>query len=267
MRLILFVLMCCCFFPVLALKPVREYRVLPSRFGMNYKEEKIRQKDGTILNAWFFELPRKTTQWIVVSHSGEGNMADNLELVNAFLSAGYNVCTYDYRGYGASSDFEIDTTLFIYPQFINDLNAVLDYLRKSRAITRFDLYGAGIGAGLSIGVGAQRSETRKIIADGPWIELEFMKKRFREKLNKEIALPFGYDKNYEPLYAFEKPKAQLKGLMVIVSSNDPLIGPNDIRALKNVTHLFVVKNSPSNAENFLSAKNEYFERVKKFLVQ
>jgi pimeloyl-ACP methyl ester carboxylesterase len=76
---------------------------------------------------------------VVISGSGDGNMADNLEIVNSFLSAGYNVATYDYRGYGASSDFKIDPDLYIYPQFITDLNAVLDHLRKSRAITKFDL--------------------------------------------------------------------------------------------------------------------------------
>ncbi len=250
-----------------ALNPSREYKVLPSKFGMTYKEEQISQKDGAILNAWFFELPKKTTNWIVISHSGDGNMADNLEIVNSFLSAGYNVCTYDYRGYGKSSDFEIDPDLFIYPQFINDLNAVLDYLRKSRAITKFDLYGLGIGAGLSIGVGAQRTETRKIIADGPWTGLEFMKKRIKEKLNKDVNLPFGYDKNYEPMYAFDKPKAQLKGMLIIISPKDLLIGPNEIKSIKNVTQTYTVKDSPSNAENFSTDKNMYFERIKKFLEQ
>ena len=82
------------------------------------------------MNAWFFELPKKSTNWVVISGSGDGNMGDYLEIVNSFISAGYNVCTYDYRGYGNSSDFTIDPDLFIYPQFITDLNAVLDYLRK-----------------------------------------------------------------------------------------------------------------------------------------
>ena len=148
-----------------------------------------------------------------------------------------------------------------------DLNAVLDYLRKSRAITKFDLYGLGIGAGLSIGVGAQRTETRKIIADGPWTGLEFMKKRIKEKLNKDVNLPFGYDKNYEPMYAFDKPKAQLKGMLIIISPKDLLIGPNEIKSIKNVTQTYTVKDSPSNAENFSTDKNMYFERIKKFLEQ
>jgi uncharacterized protein len=250
-----------------ALNPSREYKTTPAKFGMTFKEEKIPVKDGATLNAWFFELPKKTTNWVVISGSGDGNMGDELEIVNSFISAGYNVCTYDYRGYGKSSDFAIDPDLFIYPQFIADLNSVLDYLRKSRAITRFDLYGQNIGAGLSIGVGAQRPETRKIIADGPWTGLEPMKKKIKEKMNKEVNMPFGYDKNYEPMYAFDKPKGKITGLLTIVSPQDPLITPADMKTLKGVTDVYTVKESPKNADNFSTDKNAYFEKIAKFLGQ
>lgn len=250
-----------------ALNPAKEYKVTPAKFGMSYKEEKISIKDGAILNAWFFELPKKTTNWVVISGSGDGNMGDVLEIVNSFMSAGYNVATYDYRGYGASSDFNIDPDLYIYPQFITDLNTVLDYLRKSRAITKFDLYGQNIGAGLSIGVGAQRPETRKIIADGAWTSLELMKKKIKEKLNKDVNMPFGFDKNYEPIYAFDKPKGQIKGLLAIVSSQDLLITATDMKLIKGVSDTYVIKTSASNAENFTTDKNAYFEKISKFLGQ
>src|SRR5574338_533968 len=99
-----------------ALNPSREYKVTPDKFGMQYKEEKIKTPDGAVLNAWFFEQSKKTTNWVVISGSGDGNMADHLEIVNSFLSSGVNVATYDYRGYGSSSEFKIDPDLFIYPQ-------------------------------------------------------------------------------------------------------------------------------------------------------
>ncbi|MGI8893863.1 MAG: alpha/beta hydrolase [Bacteroidia bacterium] len=251
--------------PVWALKPEKEYKVTPNKFGMNFKEERITTPDGAILNAWFFDAAKKTTNWIVISGSGDGNMADNLELANQFLSAGYNVVTYDYRGYGASSDFEIDPDLFIYPQFIVDLNAVLDYLRKSRAITKFDLFGRDIGGGLSIGVGANRVETKKIIADGPWISLETMQRKLKDKKGKEVNLPFGYDKTYEPQFALDGKRQHLRGVMIIVSPNDELVTPQDTKVMKGVSSLFVVKESPSNKEEFTTNKNDYFDKISKFL--
>ena len=109
-----------------ALNPSREYKTKPEKYGMTYKEEKVPTKDGATLNAWFFDSPKKTSNWMIISGSGDGNMADNIEIAGQFLSAGWNVALYDYRGYGASSEFAIDPDTYIYPQFLNDLNAMLD---------------------------------------------------------------------------------------------------------------------------------------------
>ena len=249
----------------MALNPSRDYKTKPEKYGMTYKEEKVTTKDGATLNAWFFETQKKTTNWVIISGSGDGNMADNIEICGQFLSAGWNVAMYDYRGYGASSEFPIDPDTYIYPQFLTDLNAVADYLRKSRAITKFDLYGTNIGAGLSLGVGCNRPETRKIIADGSWTGLELMKKKYKEKKSKDVIIPFGYDKNYEPMYACDRSRPNLKGVMLNVSAQDEMINPADMKLLKCQTNLYVVTGSPSNADNFSTDKNVYFEKVSKFL--
>jgi len=250
-----------------ALNPSREYKTKPEKYGMTYKEEKIATKDGATLNAWFFETSKKTTNWMVISGSGDGNMADNIEIAGQFLSAGWNVCMYDYRGYGSSSEFPIDPDTYIYPQFINDLNAVLDYLRKSRAITKFDMFGQNIGGGLSLGVGMNRPEARKIIADGPWTGLEPMKKKIKEKKGKDVIIPFGFDKNMEPMYACDKSRPNIRGVMIIVSPQDEMLTPADMKLLKCASQTYIVNGSPSNAENFSTDKNVYFEKVSKFLNQ
>ncbi len=247
-----------------ALNPSREYKVKPEKYGMTYKEEKVSTKDGATLNAWFFETTKKTTNWMVISGNGDGNMADNIEIAGQFLSAGWNVCLYDYRGYGSSSEFAVDPDTYIYPQFTVDFNAVLDYLRKSRAITKFDLYGENIGAGISLGAGLGRPESRKIIADGPWTSLEQMKKKMKEKKLKDVIIPFGYDKNMEPIYACDKARATVR-VMLIVSPQDEMINPTDMKQLKCSTNTYIVTNSPSNAENFSTDKNMYFEKISKFL--
>ena len=251
-----------------ALNPSREYKVKPEKYGMTYKEEKIPTKDGlATLNAWFFETPKKTTNWMVISGNGDGNMADNIEIAGQFLSSGWNVCLYDYRGYGASSEFPVDPDTYIYPQFTVDFKSVLDYLRKSRAITKFDLYGEGIGGGIALGAGLNRPETRKIVADGPWTSLEQMKKKMKEKKAKDVIIPFGYDKNMEPIYACDKMRPTVRGVMIIVSPQDEMLNPTDMKLLKCSTQTYIVNASPDNSQNFSIDKNAYFERVSKFLTQ
>ncbi len=77
--------------PVFALNPSKEYSTLPSDYGMDYKEVSIPATDGLKLNAWIFKPMSETKKFIVISDDGNGNMADNIELVAQFLSAGYNV--------------------------------------------------------------------------------------------------------------------------------------------------------------------------------
>lgn len=249
-----------------ALFPVREYKVLPSKFAMKYTEVKIPTNDKeATLNAWLFEAKNFTYNWVVISHSGDGNMADNLERVNAFTSAGFNVIIYDYRGYGASSDFEIDKDTYIYPQFINDLQSVIDYIKGEKKLTRIDLYGIGVGAGLSIGVGANRPETKNIIADAPWISLQVMEKKMREATGKTPTMPFAFEKTFEPQFAFDKAAPHIKGVMAIIAPKDPVINPTDLKLIKGITDVYVVKGSAGNNENFSTDKNLYFQKVVAFL--
>lgn len=255
----------------MALNPSREYKVTPDKYGMKYKEELVATSDGAKINTWFFECPKKVNNNIIISSSGDGNMADNLEIINSFLSAGYNVLAYDYRGYGKSSDFTIEADVYIYPQFITDLITAIDYLKKLRASSKFDFYGVGIGGGLALGVGANRLETRRIIVDGPWVSLEGMKSKIKEVQGKDVVIPFGFDKNYEPAYGLENPKTKIQGILIFVSPKDALIGPSDLKVVANakgvkaVTEIYQVKKSPSNDQNFSTDKNAYFEQINKFL--
>ncbi|MBK7852548.1 MAG: hypothetical protein IPJ66_15825 [Bacteroidetes bacterium] len=41
-------------------------------------------KDGATLNAWVFDSPKKTSNWMIISGSGDGNMADNIEIAGQF---------------------------------------------------------------------------------------------------------------------------------------------------------------------------------------
>ncbi|MBA2423573.1 MAG: alpha/beta hydrolase [Chitinophagales bacterium] len=257
--------------PVFALNPSKEYSTLPSDYGMDYKEVSIPATDGLKLNAWIFKPMSETKKFIVISDDGNGNMADNIELVAQFLSAGYNVLTYDYRGYGKSDSFNINQKLFIYPQFVKDLQGVLDFMRKTYSPGMCDLYGIGVGAGLSIGVGCNSTQVRRIIADGPYLSFEDTKNKYQEKRQQQIIMPLAYDKNYmEPLYAMQDGKTQdnLSGIMIIVGQNDDLAGPDDIKQLQKVHPknlvVYIVPGS-TNEKNFESNKNEYFDQVKKFL--
>ena len=60
-----------------ALNPSRTYKQLPDKYNMKYEARKIKTNYGDAeLNVWYFPANKKTTNLVLIAHSGEGNMAD-----------------------------------------------------------------------------------------------------------------------------------------------------------------------------------------------
>lgn len=259
--------------PTKALNPSRTYKQLPDKYNMKYEKYTVNTEDGVKLQAWYFPTNVKTPKLILISHNGEGNMGDYLSRVQQFTNAGYNVVTYDYRGFGESSEFEIDNNMYIYPHFQDDMKAMIDFCRK-QFVQTFHLYGWGIGAGLSLGIGWNRTEVKKIIADTPFLSMEDLEERFSD-WDEPMEVPFaGYDKKYEPLYSVDNTPAVLKGntkmIFIILGNNDILYKPENYKKMiekaKNnfSKNIYIIEN-PDRKDNFRINKASYFMKVKEFL--
>ena len=256
-----------------ALNPSREYAITPDDFGMKYEVVNIQTEDNLMLYGWFFSATREgSTKIVIISDDGEGNMADMMENVSSFLSLGYNVLTYDYRGFGKSADPTpaIKNNFYIYAQFEKDLCAALNYAKKY--YTRYrtvHLYGRGIGAGLSVAVGVNRPEVSKIVADSPYSTLESMKMRLKDKENNEVMLPLGFDKKtFEPEYALQSKGAQIAGILLIGGETDEIVSPKDLKKLAGfakcpVTTYFV--KGANRLHTLETDKEKYFKEIEAFL--
>ncbi len=257
-----------------ALNPSRTYKQLPDKYNMVYEAHDVKTSDGVTLKAWYFPANTKTTRLVLISHNGEGNMADYLRRVDQFTSIGYNVVTYDYRGFGESSEFEVDNNMYIYPHFQDDLKAMIDFCRQ-QYVQSFDMYGWGIGAGLSLGIGYNRKEIKKIIADTPFLSMEDLETRF-ETWDAPMEVPFaGYDKKYEPIYSMDNEPVIIKGneknIKLIVGSADILYRDSDYKDMVNKQKklfdkdIYIVEN-PDGKDNFRVSKADYFKVISEFLL-
>lgn len=256
-----------------ALNPSRTYKQLPDKYNMEYTAHDVKTADGAVLKAWYFPGNEKTTRLILISHNGEGNMADYLRRVDQFTSIGYNVVTYDYRGFGESSEFEIDNNMYLYPHFQDDMKAMIDFCRQ-QFVQTFHLYGWGIGAGLSLGIGWNRNEIKAIIADTPFLSMEDLENRF-EAWDNPMEVPFaGYDKKHEPIYSLDIEPATLKNtsksVLLMIGSNDILYKVDDMEKLvakqkKIVSKDIYVVENPDRKDNFRIDKAGYFGAMSEFL--
>lgn len=256
---------------LLALNPSRTYKQLPDKLNMQYTETKVKTNDGEAeLNVWEFKSNIKTTELILMVHCGEGNMADYLKRVQQFTGLGYNVVAFDYRGFGESSDFEIDNNMYIYPHFQDDVQSMIDYCSKQYATT-IHLYGWGIGAGLSLGIGYHSPQVKKIIADTPFLSMEDLETRF-SAWDEPMEVPFaGYDKKYEPIYSLDlEPSKMLEKIHIFIGSNDALFTVEDMKTLQAKRpklingEIYVIEN-PDRQDNFSVNEEAYTAQLKKAL--
>lgn len=251
-----------------ALNPSRSYKQKPDAFNMVYTEHKVKTVDGHTLNAWYFPNKANTKSLILVSHNGEGNMADYLNVVDGLLKLGHNVMIYDYRGFGESSEFDMDNNMYIYPHFQDDVTAMIGYCKDNLSPT-FSMFGWGIGGGLSLGIGYHSTAVTKIVADSPFLSMEDLEKRF-SSWDTPMEVPFaGFDKKHEPIFTLDmEPSTSLKKILLIVGNSDLILKVADMNNLKTKkTKLITVVeiNNPGKVNNFDADQETYFKALEKGL--
>jgi len=74
----------------------------PSQFGLKFEEVHFRTRDGVELYAWFLPAKGKPLGTIVQLHGNAENISTHFQSLAWAPERGFNVFTFDYRGYGAS---------------------------------------------------------------------------------------------------------------------------------------------------------------------
>ncbi len=254
---------------IMSLKPEKEYTISPSDFGVKYRDVSFATKDGVNLKGWYFSAEKTSGTVVVLSNDGEGNMSTMIEMASYFTSAGFNVLTYDYRGFGGSDDFKINNNFLIYPQFASDLDAAIDFAHKTYGISRVYLYGKGIGASLSICACSARRDVQKAIADSLYSDLNSYQKAVKTVKNEDVMIPLAYDKMLlEPKYALAGKYANTSKYLLINGDDDLLFTSKEMKNLAKINNDNVEIQSIKKADytnTFSKDKAAYFEIIKAFI--
>lgn len=130
-----------------AINPVREYKATPENFGLPYKEQKIKTADGYLLNTWLVEPKEDSGKnyTFVIAYGDAGNMSYQLPYIAALVARGYTVVTFDYRGFGQSSDFEINKEQQYYNEFTTDLITALHWAKQQNSNDKIIVWAFSMG--------------------------------------------------------------------------------------------------------------------------
>ncbi|WP_109830402.1 alpha/beta fold hydrolase [Reichenbachiella versicolor] len=214
-----------------ALHPRKEYTVLPKHVELNPEEIKIETNDGATLNAWYFN--NKGNHLIIISHDGDGNMSDYFRHIKTLCDQGFDVMAYDYRGYGSSSDFDINPYQYIYTEFYTDFEAVLNYC-TSKYRQDIIVYGWGIGGGIGLLKAYDKDRVAGIIADDPFFSYKITHGSLSDT-NSIMSFPIEVEKGH---YDFKHPKAgkDLKGVILFHGSNNYIYSYEQLKHLASFHH-------------------------------
>lgn len=139
-----------------AIKPDRKYIRLPQNAGLIYKRLNVITQDGYRIETWFYpaqEAPdtlsgqtkmlpyrvmdktRRPT--LVICNGDAGNMSyQQIWLASLYVANGFNVVTFDWRGFGQSADFPMDEDYLCYTEMLQDYEAVLREVSRQPEVDR-----------------------------------------------------------------------------------------------------------------------------------
>ena len=131
-----------------AIIPDTVYIRNPESMGLIYKDLEVITNDGYKIETWFFPAQnppseselrntngtRRTYEvldeakrpTIIICNGDAGNMSYfQLYLAKNWTSRGFNVVTFDWRGFGKSSPFAMDRNYLCYTEMLEDYRAVI----------------------------------------------------------------------------------------------------------------------------------------------
>lgn len=226
----------------LAIIPNREYRILPQQAGLIYKELAVTTDDGYGIHTWFYPaqamsshdasstepLPytvsyseRRTT--IIICNGDAGNMSYyQIFMAKNYTAAGYNVVTFDWRGFGKSDDFPMDPAYLCYTEMLYDYNAVIDAVASQKEVDASNIYllGWSTGAYLSMIAAHDNPLIKGCILRGTPSSFEDaipILKEVKHKTERQLVVPDNFPAGAMPAYiapTFDK------HIMLVVGTED-----------------------------------------------
>lgn len=110
--------------------PDRHLYQTPKQKGLDYEEVYFKSADGTKLHGWFVPAVGEAKGTIVHFHGNAQNMTAHFSFIDWLPQQGFNLFTFDYRGYGRSGGTPSRSGLF------EDSLAALDYVRTRQDVDK-----------------------------------------------------------------------------------------------------------------------------------
>jgi dienelactone hydrolase len=175
---------------VYGINPMREYKFTPDKFGLNYTERQVITPDGYSINVWEYVLSDsvQSARTIILVNTDAGNMGYFIWQARALMVKGFRVIAFDYRGFGKSSDFKINSDYLFHPEFAIDLDTVIRAARKKYPDDKIGLYAMSMGTYVSLLI---KERVDFAVGEGFYHDPQKVVDRIKVNKGESVGLPPG----------------------------------------------------------------------------
>jgi alpha-beta hydrolase superfamily lysophospholipase len=171
------------FFPFCAINPERVYKQKPSEA---YHEYKVVTSDNIRINVWEY-IPKTPNQYVIIVAGGDaGNMGYVVRQSEALVSRNFRIVSFDYRGFGGSSDFLTNHNYLFYNEYGLDLMAVFQNTKNKFPNAKIGVYGISMGTYVTL---MSKVKIDFFVADGFFQNPNRMKRSLKRLKSKEMIVP------------------------------------------------------------------------------
>jgi len=199
-----------------AINPKADYIATPNKFNIKYKEVNIENNNVKIC-VWISEpkeedtVKKEKAKTVLLVYGDYGNMSYYVSYISFYTKLGFRVISFDYRGFGKSSPFNIDPKRLFYDEFAMDMKNVMRYCKRDLKIKNIGIVALSMGTILAPIV-LQEEKAEFIIAEGCVYNIKSVIERLRQIRQKEIIV------NEE--YELPKQWNNIKSKILIFVAND-----------------------------------------------
>ncbi len=214
--------------------PSRQQFYTPATFRLKYEDVAFSASDGVRLSGWF--IPHQSRchpqpiGTVVHFHGNAENMTSHVSFVAWMPTAGFNLLTFDYRGYGKSAGRVTRAGT------VRDGLAAIDYVlaRPDVDPQRVFVFGQSLGGAVALVAVAQRPQVRAIVVDSAFhsyrgIAALHLRQRFVPGFVADGLAWLLLSGEHEPLQYLER--IPPRPLLVIASMQDSTCPPQLSEAL------------------------------------
>ena len=282
-----------------AIIPDTVYIRKPESMGLIYKNLEVITNDGYKIETWFFPAQsplsegelrdlngnRRTYETqdetkrptIIVCNGDAGNMSYfQLYLAKSWTSRGFNVVTFDWRGFGKSSPFAMDRNYLCYTEMLEDYRAVVRTTSEQEEVLNGAIAVVGWSTGAYLSMIMAYTDDLVNAFVGRSLPTDFddfipLVMKYKNKTRNELLVPEDFPTELMPVHIapeFGKP------LFLIVGENDfrtPVwMSRKIIESVPGTTpkELMIVENAAHGGKEdpILIAFDDFIKRTSDFLM-